>query len=68
MITGGGNIGHRLARTLESRYKVKIIERNRDRCIELSESLDRTIVLQGMRPTRICCRKRISRIRTYSVR
>jgi len=47
MITGGGNIGHRLARTLESRYKVKIIERNRDRCIELSESLDRTIVLQG---------------------
>lgn len=47
MITGGGNIGHRLARTLEDRYRVRIIERNQNRCIELSENLDNTIVLQG---------------------
>lgn len=47
MITGGGNIGHRLARTLEERFRVRIIERSQDRCIELSENLDNTIVLQG---------------------
>ena len=47
MITGGGNIGHRLARTLEDRFRVRLIERNQDRCIELSEHLDNTIVLQG---------------------
>ncbi|MEQ6885648.1 Trk system potassium transporter TrkA [Salicola sp. Rm-C-2C1-2] len=47
MITGGGNIGHRLARTLEDRFRVRIIERSQDRCIELSENLDNTIVLQG---------------------
>lgn len=47
MITGGGNIGHRLARTLEDRFRVRLIERNQDRCIELAERLNNTIVLQG---------------------
>jgi trk system potassium uptake protein TrkA len=47
MIAGGGNIGHRLAHTLESRYQVKIIERNYDRCTYLAENLDKAIVLQG---------------------
>ncbi len=47
IIAGGGNIGQNLAQTLESRYQVKIIEHNLDRCTELSESLDNTIVLQG---------------------
>ncbi|TVP58009.1 MAG: Trk system potassium transporter TrkA [Halomonadaceae bacterium] len=46
-IAGGGNIGFRLAQTLESRYQVKIIERNKERCVELSENLKRAIVLQG---------------------
>lgn len=47
IIAGGGNIGRSLAETLEGRYQVKIIEHNPERCIELSESLNKTIVLQG---------------------
>ncbi|MFE8070424.1 Trk system potassium transporter TrkA [Marinobacteraceae bacterium S3BR75-40.1] len=46
-IAGGGNIGFRLARTLENRYQVKLIERNYDRCVGLSETLNKTMVLQG---------------------
>ena len=47
VIAGGGNIGFRLAKSIESRYSVKIIERNMDRCGWLSEQLQRTVVLQG---------------------
>ena len=47
IIAGGGHIGLGLARALEGRYGVRIIERSRERCYELSESLDRTIVLAG---------------------
>jgi len=47
MIAGGGNIGHRLAEKLESKHQVKLVEHNTSRCIELSEALNKTIVLQG---------------------
>jgi trk system potassium uptake protein TrkA len=47
VIAGGGHIGEHLARTVENRYGVRIIEHNRQRCYELSETLDRTIVLHG---------------------
>jgi len=47
ILAGGGNIGHRLARGLEGSYNVKLIEHNMDSARALSESLDRTIVLQG---------------------
>ncbi len=47
IIAGGGNIGERLAEAIESRYQVKIIEANQDRCNVLSESLNRSIILQG---------------------
>jgi trk system potassium uptake protein TrkA len=47
MLAGGGNIGLRLARALETQMQVKIIERNRDRTTTLSEQLARTIVLCG---------------------
>lgn len=46
-IAGGGNIGLRLARMLEGRYNVRVIEFNKQRCIRLSEQLDRAIVLEG---------------------
>jgi trk system potassium uptake protein TrkA len=46
-ICGGGNIGQRLAQTLESRYQVKLLERDHDRCILLSENLRKTVVLEG---------------------
>lgn len=47
LIAGGGNIGVRLADAIEDQYRVKIIERSYARCRELSETLRKTIVLNG---------------------
>lgn len=47
IIAGGGHIGERLAEAIESRYQVKIIETNPNRCRYLSDTLDNSIVLQG---------------------
>ncbi|MDH5784251.1 MAG: Trk system potassium transporter TrkA [Chromatiales bacterium] len=47
IIAGGGNIGKRLARALEQRYQVKLIDHNLRRTRAISEELDNTIVLQG---------------------
>lgn len=47
MIVGGGNIGAGLARQLEKRYSVKLIERNQKRAEQLSEQLENTIVFCG---------------------
>jgi trk system potassium uptake protein TrkA len=47
MLAGGGNIGLRLARALEDKMQVKIIEKSRDRAKLLSEQLNKTIVLCG---------------------
>ena len=47
MIAGGGNIGYRLAKQLESKYDIKIIEYKPHRAEWLAENLDNTLVLQG---------------------
>jgi trk system potassium uptake protein TrkA len=47
MLAGGGNIGLRLARSLEDKIQVKIIERSRDRARLLSAQLNHAIVLCG---------------------
>jgi len=47
IIAGGGNIGMRLARKLEGRYNVRLIEHNKKRSSHLAERLERTIVLEG---------------------
>ncbi len=47
IIAGGGNIGERLAEAIEDQYQVKVIEQSYARCRDLSESLRRTIVLNG---------------------
>jgi len=47
MIAGGGNIGQRLARTLEHRLHVKLIDHNKANARMLSEELEKTIVLLG---------------------
>lgn len=47
VIAGGGNIGERLAESLEHEYQVKLIESNPQRCIELADKLERTVVLNG---------------------
>ncbi|MDP4030398.1 MAG: Trk system potassium transporter TrkA [Gallionella sp.] len=47
MIVGGGNIGRRLAKTLEQHYQVKLIERNKKSCESLAGELSNTLVLNG---------------------
>jgi trk system potassium uptake protein TrkA len=47
ILAGGGNIGSNLARRLEQRHHVKIIEQNFDRAESIAENLEKTIVLAG---------------------
>jgi trk system potassium uptake protein TrkA len=47
MIAGGGNIGRRLAASLEADYEVKLIERNKKNSEQLSRILKSTLVLTG---------------------
>jgi trk system potassium uptake protein TrkA len=47
MIAGGGNIGLRVARTLETRYAVKLIEVDRRRAETIAGRLSSTLVLHG---------------------
>src|SRR5512135_1128389 len=47
VIAGGGNIGFRLAQTLEGENSVKVIERDSKRARKISERLRNAIVLVG---------------------
>jgi trk system potassium uptake protein TrkA len=47
IFAGGGNIGTRLARATERNFRVKVIERDLERCKHIAESLEHTIVLHG---------------------
>jgi trk system potassium uptake protein TrkA len=47
ILAGGGNIGSNLARNLERRHHVKIIERDLDRAEFIAEDLEKAIVLVG---------------------
>ena len=47
MIAGGGNIGLRLARSLESDYQVKIIEFDKRRAEHIANQLSSALVLNG---------------------
>lgn len=47
LIGGGGNIGRRLAKQIEHRYEVKLIEYNKAAAQALAADLDRTLVLAG---------------------
>ncbi|NLV64004.1 MAG: Trk system potassium transporter TrkA, partial [Clostridiaceae bacterium] len=48
MITGGGRISYYLAKFLEETgIKAKIIEMNEERCVELSELLPHTLIING---------------------
>ena len=47
-IIGGGNVGLKLARILESlKLKIKIIERDEERCRYLSQELNNVLVING---------------------
>lgn len=47
MIMGGSRIGQRTAKALESKYNVKLIEKNRDKSLELADRLNNTLVVCG---------------------
>jgi trk system potassium uptake protein len=47
MLAGGGNIGRRLAQSLERRYSVKLLERDAKRARQLSCELNKVIILLG---------------------
>ena len=47
ILAGGGNIGVRLAKALENKYQVKLIDHNILRSEKISAELDKTIVLHG---------------------
>lgn len=47
MIAGGGNIGQRVAQTLEEKYEVKLIEVDRRRAEVIAGKLANTLVLHG---------------------
>jgi trk system potassium uptake protein TrkA len=47
MIAGGGNIGARVAATLEGQYEVKLVERDRRRAETVAAQFTRTLVLAG---------------------
>jgi trk system potassium uptake protein len=47
MIAGGGNIGQRVAKTLENKYEIKIIEFDRQRAEVIASKLANTLVLHG---------------------
>jgi trk system potassium uptake protein TrkA len=47
IIAGGGNIGKGLAQALENNYQVKLIDHNPRNSRQISEVLDKTIVLLG---------------------
>ena len=47
ILAGGGNIGMRLAKALEGKYQVKLIDHNPERSKKISEELEKTLVLFG---------------------
>lgn len=50
VIAGGGNIGYYVAQAIEQRQprtRVRIIEHNRERAVEIADRLRRTVVLHG---------------------
>lgn len=47
IFAGGGNIGRRLAASLEEKYRVKVIEKSKPHAMRISEELAHSIVLHG---------------------
>jgi trk system potassium uptake protein TrkA len=47
MVLGGSKVGYHAARRLSKKYKVKLIEPDKDRCHELADVLRDTLVIHG---------------------
>jgi trk system potassium uptake protein TrkA len=47
MILGGSKIGIQTARQLSSKYNIKLIEQDKDKCFELADQLEDTLIING---------------------
>lgn len=47
MIVGGGRIGRKTARQLENKMNIKLIEVDTNRCHQLTDSLEKTLIING---------------------
>ncbi|MBR1849977.1 MAG: Trk system potassium transporter TrkA [Bacteroidales bacterium] len=47
MIAGGGRIGRHAATAIEGKVRTTLIEQDRQRCVELSSVLDKTLIING---------------------
>ena len=47
MILGGGKAGYHTARKLSQTYKIKLIERDKDKCFNLADELPDALVING---------------------
>ncbi|MEQ9443736.1 MAG: Trk system potassium transporter TrkA [Cyclobacteriaceae bacterium] len=47
MILGGSKAGYHTARKLGNRYKIKLIERDKEKCFELADQLPEVLVING---------------------
>lgn len=47
MIIGGGRVGRNTAKRLEQEMNIKLIEKDKDRCIFLTDFLNETLVING---------------------
>jgi trk system potassium uptake protein TrkA len=47
MVLGGSKIGYHSAKVLGKKFKVKLIEQNRDKCFDLADQLPNVMVING---------------------
>ncbi len=47
MILGGSKVGVNTARLLSKKYNIKLVEINREKCVELAEELPDTMIING---------------------
>ena len=47
MVLGGGLIGKEFAKRVQKDFHVKLIEENREKCFDLADELDKTMILHG---------------------
>ena len=47
MVMGGGKVGVHAAKSLSKKYRVKLIEKDREKCFELVDLLTNVMVMNG---------------------
>jgi len=47
MILGGSKIGIQAAHQLSKKYNIKLVEKDRDKCFELADTLQNTLIING---------------------